>query len=212
MSAECYVGTCAFHSIHNGGDGPFCDEPFCRNKLYGGCMGTQVMVDLETLGNGNSAVIIAVGAVKFDPDLKTVDPDTFYTLVDPQSCVDAGLQMDVSTVMWWLRQSDEAREALRPDDLNKPHLHGVLASLMDWYAGDLPTWGNGATFDNVILRNAYKAVGMEAPWSFWNDRCYRTIKNQNPNVKMARTGTHHNALDDAMSQANHLIQLLNQGA
>lgn len=212
MTAECYVSTCTYHEVNNGGDGPFCDEPFCRNKLYGGRMGTQVMVDLETLGNGNKAVIIAIGAVKFDPDLKTVDPDTFYSLVDPQSCVDVGLEMDVSTVMWWLRQSDEAREALRPEDLNKPSIFAALTSLMDWYGSDLPTWGNGATFDNVILRNAYKAIRTEAPWSFWNDRCYRTIKNQHPNVKMARTGTHHNALDDAMSQANHLIQLLNQGA
>jgi hypothetical protein len=170
-------------------------------------MGIQVMVDLETLGNGNSAVIIAVGAVKFDPDKPVILPEPFYSLVDPQSCVDAGLKLDVSTVLWWMKQSDAARAALKPDELNKPGLHAVMSSLMDWYGGDLPTWGNGATFDNVILRNAFKAVGMEAPWSFWNDRCYRTMKSQYPDVKMARTGTHHNALDDAKSQAVHLCNI-----
>ena len=68
----------------------------------------------------------------------------------------------------------------------------------------MPVWGNGATFDNVILSNAYKAAGMEQPWKFWDDRCYRTVKGLLPDIKIERLGTHHNAVYDAMSQARHL--------
>lgn len=168
----------------------------------------EVMLDLETLGQGNTAVITAIGAVRFNRQTKLVDKHNgFYSLVDAQSCVDHGLKMDVSTVLWWMKQSDAAR-AIYTNDKPKPALPDVLVALIDWYAGhDMPTWGNGATFDNVILRNAFKVCNYETPWSYWNDRCYRTMKNEYPTVKMARSGTHHNAYDDAVSQATHLIAI-----
>ena len=69
-------------------------------------------------------------------------------------------------------------------------------------------WGNGATFDNVILANAYRGAGLPVPWKFWNDKCYRTIKGFFPQIKLQRIGTHHNAQDDAESQAWHLINMV----
>jgi hypothetical protein len=163
----------------------------------------NVMVDLETLGNGSNAVIIAIGAVAFDKDGGL--GGSFYETVDPQSCIDAGLVMDVSTVMWWMRQNDVARAAF-----DKPgrHLNAVLLDFATWFPEGADLWGNGATFDNVILSNAYRATGLTCPWPFWADRCYRTLKNLHPNVPMQRVGTHHNALDDAETQAQHALQIL----
>ena len=163
----------------------------------------HVMVDLETLGNGNDAVIISIGAVAFDVDAGL--GDEFYMNVDPQSCVDAGLKMDVSTVMWWMQQSDEARAAF--ETKGQP-LELVLATFSEWFPEGATLWGNGATFDNVILGSAYRAIGVKQPWEFWNDRCYRTLKNLWPDSKLARIGAHHNALDDARSQAAHAAVLL----
>lgn len=77
---------------------------------------------------------------------------------------------------------------------------------------DAEVWGNGASFDNVILRGAYARNSTPAPWAWWNDRCYRTIKALHREVPMERLGTHHNALDDAISQALHLIRMLNPDA
>jgi len=71
-------------------------------------------------------------------------------------------------------------------------------------------WGNGANFDNVILAEAYRRLDMKLPWHFTQDRCFRTIKSKYWYVDMVRTGTHHNAAGDAMSQANHLIRLNNE--
>jgi hypothetical protein len=68
----------------------------------------------------------------------------------------------------------------------------------------LTIWGNGSTFDNVILRSAFAAAGLEYPVRFWADQCYRTKKNEFPTVPLVREGTHHKALDDAISQAKHL--------
>lgn len=162
------------------------------------------MVDLETLGNGSHAVIISIGAVEFDPDTGLIGRG-FYETVDPQSCVDAGLKMDASTVMWWMQQDAAARAAF---DRPGRHLNAVLLDFAIWFPEGADLWGNGATFDNVILGNAYRAVSFNRPWKFSNDRCYRTLKNLRPDIELVRTGTHHNALDDAKTQAQHAVRIL----
>lgn len=168
----------------------------------------EVMVDLETLGNGNKAVILSIGACKFFPEGQGVPDDPshrFEAFVDPQSCVDAGMQMDASTVLWWMDpERAEARDVMIANMEAAMPLSDALIHFAVWLGGDRPMWGNGATFDNVILRNAYKLAGLDCPWQFWNDRCYRTMKNRVPSVKMQRKGIHHSALADAVSQAEHL--------
>lgn len=69
-------------------------------------------------------------------------------------------------------------------------------------------WGNGADFDNVILASVYKRIGMEQPWLYRNNRCYRTLKALHPEIPIERVGTHHNAVDDAESQARHLLAIM----
>lgn len=168
-------------------------------------MPLNIMTDLETLGTGNDALILSIGAVKFDS--RGVQ-DRFHAAICPKDAARYGLKMDPSTIMWWLDDDrQKAREALLSHE--RVDLATALEGFRMWYGDQsLPTWGNGATFDNVILRNAFEAVGMETPWKFWDDRCYRTVKNMVTAVKMERTGTHHDALADAESQANHLIACL----
>ena len=169
---------------------------------------SNIMLDLETLGNGSDAVIIAIGAVKFDPKTGFVG-DGFYELVHPKSCTDIGLKMDSSTVMWWLKQSHEARGAFADESKMRP-LPEVLEEFATWVEDreKALVWGNGANFDNVILSNAYKAVNQPQPWPYWGDRCYRTISALRKDIKRNRVGTHHNALDDATTQAQHLLEIL----
>ena len=59
------------------------------------------------------------------------------------------------------------------------------------------------------VRRAYQRLPMEAPWTHWNDRCYRTIKGlYGRDIKIERRGTHHHALADAEAQAVHLLRML----
>lgn len=169
---------------------------------------THVMLDLETFGTGNDAVIIAIGAAKFDPNTLTRVDDSFYVTIDPESCTNYGLKMDASTVLWWM--SDELRQACKDWlESKRVDLPTALEAFAMWFGNEsLPLWGNGATFDNVILRSAYKATGLEAPWKFYHDRCYRTMKNAAPGVEIKRVGQHHNAVDDAITQAQHLQDIV----
>lgn len=164
------------------------------------------MLDLETMGNGNRAAIIAIGAVIFDS--QNVEQEGFYAQVSLDSSVRQGMEMDTSTILWWLQQSEEARAAFKNND-NAMSLSTVLNDFAIWLEkfGDVQMWGNGAAFDNTILSAAYRKCGQKQPWPFWNDRCYRTFKAMFPDVKASRFGTHHNAIDDARTQAWHLIEI-----
>ena len=168
---------------------------------------SHIMLDLETMGNGNRAAIIAIGAVSFN---SSGVKERFYQQVSLDMSIDAGLEMGASTVLWWLQQSDAARSAFKSNE-GASSLCDALDDFSRWYAsvGGVQVWGNGAAFDNTILSAAYRLTGIEQPWKFWNDRCYRTVKAVYPQVKMTRSGTHHNAVDDAHSQADHLIQICN---
>ena len=166
---------------------------------------THVMLDLETMGNGKRAAIIAIGAVSF-----TLDgvQERFYQQVSLESPIAAGMEMDASTVLWWLQQSDQARAAFMGNE-SASSLGDALDAFSAWYLtyGGGEVWVNGAAFDNTILSSAYRLTGREQPWKFRNDRCYRTIKAMYPQVALKRVGTHHNAVDDAQSQAEHLIAI-----
>ncbi|NML62243.1 3'-5' exoribonuclease [Massilia sp. RP-1-19] len=169
----------------------------------------DVMVDLETMGTGPNAAIIAIGAVEFDLAKGEVG-DRFYAVVSLESSVTNGGVIDPSTVIWWLGQSDEARKAVCAD---AEHINVALLRFTTWLSqcaarDDLRVWGNGAGFDNVVLEEAYRRSQLTRPWHFWNNRCYRTMKGLQPDLKAVRTGTHHNALDDAMTQAKHLIAVM----
>jgi exodeoxyribonuclease VIII len=170
----------------------------------------DVMVDLETMGNGPRAAVIAIGAVEMDFVASRIG-ETFYRVVDLESSVRAGLEMDASTVLWWLKQSDEARLAITQPGQS---LGQALVDFSAWMQPhgekkDLCVWGNGAAFDNVILASAYKAANIGMPWSHQSDRCYRMVRALYPEIPAGPdTGTKHNALDDAVYQARHLIAML----
>ena len=169
-------------------------------------MTNQLMLDLETLGNSNNAVITQIGAVVFNTENGIVDQ--FHIRIDPQSCVDAGLKMDVSTVLWWMKQSDAARAEFDKVQISlDAALKGFAEFCKRTIDKDSGVWGNGVSFDNVILSNAYKAVGQKQPWMYWQDRCYRTLKQLLKCIPAEEYGTAHNGLDDAIKQAHHLIKI-----
>lgn len=167
-------------------------------------MSNNVAIDLETMDTASTAAIVSIGAVKFDKDgIK----DKFYAIIDLEDCVRLGLTMSPSTVKWWIRQTNKSDTF---NDSLSVNLALALIRFSEWIGHDAKVWGNGSDFDNVILSNAYNACSLTSPWKYYNNCCYRTIKNLAPHIKMCRQGIHHNALDDATSQALHLIEIVKE--
>lgn len=166
----------------------------------------HAMIDTETLGTKPGAALLSIGAVMFGP---TGLGETFYAPVLLESCVGVGLTIDPATVMWWMRQGDEARAAAFCADAAP--LWQVLSAFFDWFVAQRAKhpWCHGATFDVPILEAAFKACDMAAPWEFWNVRDTRTLYDL-AGVKVDRgAGTHHNALDDARNQAEAAVKAMN---
>lgn len=172
------------------------------------------MVDLETLGRGPGCKLLSLGAVVFSPSGLGSE---FYLEVQLER--QGSLTADDETVAWWQTQDPAVRDRLFSSHEGKPYLAAALDQFSAWlesaaevdHKGSLQVrvWGNGADFDNAILQVAYAAMSSRAPWPFWHNRCYRTLKALAPVIRFERQGSHHNALDDAKSQAAHAIKILN---
>lgn len=175
---------------------------------------THLMVDMETMGNSPDAPIVSIGAVFFDPSTGNTGAE-FYRVVSLESSMSFGMKPDASTIQWWLKQSSEARSAILVDEAMG--LRETLELLADFIAENatngshtVQLWGNGCSFDNVILRRAYALTETPFAVPFWNDRDVRTMVELgksvgiNPRFDIPFEGDMHNALSDARHQVKYV--------
>jgi len=167
----------------------------------------DVMLDLETWGKGPGCAIRSIGAAFFNPRTGEVGK-TFYQNIDQVSCEQAGLHIDPETALWWEKQSQASKDALEANPMSLLFAMAEFDEFWKEYGGER-VWCQGAAFDAPIWEAAAKALNRTVPWKYWNVRCTRTaydILGIWPK-EIARTGTHHNALDDCL----HQIKCLDAG-
>ncbi|EBV5177301.1 exonuclease [Escherichia coli] len=168
----------------------------------------HLMIDLETMGKNPDAPVISIGAIFFDPQTGDMGPE-FSKTIDLET---AGGVIDRNTIKWWLKQSREAQSAIMTDEIPLDDALLQLREFIDENSGEffVQVWGNGANFDNTILRRSYERQGIPCPWRYYNDRDVRTIVELGKAIDFdARTaipfeGERHNALDDARYQAKYV--------
>jgi DNA polymerase III epsilon subunit-like protein len=174
----------------------------------------HIMLDLETLGTLPDAAVIAIGACAFDPNADNVSANDLFDRVIMLESARAHGSVDRSTELWWEAQSAEARQHIFSEQAQRDALSlpTAVQHFNDFVGGrDTAVWGNGATFDNVVIRSAFRSCGIDPVWSFRNDKCYRTVINlisKDKQPEFVRQGTAHNALDDAVTQAVFLQKCL----
>lgn len=162
----------------------------------------HVSIDIETMGRGTGAAVVALGAVRFNPGTGDLG-DEFYAAISLESCLRAGLHVDAETIDWWMGQPEEARAALYPED--RMELREALVGFANWMPSNPKgVWGNGVGFDNVILRGAFQACRLRCPWHYRDDRDMRTLQDAAPVttfLQVPEGEVKHNALHDARHQA-----------
>lgn len=163
----------------------------------------DLMIDIETLGTAPGSVILSIGAVAFDAVTGEFGEE-FYAAIDPQSAVAAGLTMDVSTLKWWMMQSEEARRAAFAGERM---IVETLSEFGDYVRRIDATrvWAKPPSFDLVLLEAAFRSAGISIPWHYRTPRDVRTLLDISGKVAMTGVGVAHNALDDARSQAADVI-------
>ncbi|WP_247172375.1 exonuclease [Escherichia coli] len=169
---------------------------------------THLSVDLETMGTNPDAPINSIGGKFFDPATGEMGPE-FSKAIDLET---SGGIIDRKTIKWWAKRSREAQSAIFTDEIPLDDALLQLREFINENSGEsfVQIWGNGANFDNVILRRSYERQGIPCPWRYYNDRDVRTIVELGNSigfdVRMAIPfeGVPHNALDDARHQAKQV--------
>lgn len=161
----------------------------------------HIMFDLETLATTSDAVIMSIGAVKFDLDSDKLDDNGFYASVSIESNLELKRRISEDTLIWWMGQDIAAKAVFKEA---KQTLRVALEEMADWMGSESYTvWSCGADFDLPMLAHAYTQCGIEVPWQYSKSRCFRTYKNLPgaKNIRPPAFGVKHNALSDAYSQA-----------
>ncbi len=177
-------------------------------------MFTHLMVDLETMGKKPGAPIVSVGAVFFDPASGMTGAE-YYQVINLESSMSFGARPDASTILWWLKQSPEARSAIVVDDT--VGLVEALEQLLDFIAENaangsknVQLWGNGSSFDCSLLEAAFELADTPFPIPHWNYRDVRTVVELgkavglNARYDIPFEGDQHNALADARHHVKYV--------
>ena len=175
---------------------------------------THLMVDIEAFGKKADSPVVSIGAVFFDPSTGNTGSE-FYKVISLESAMASGGVPDASTIIFWLKASPEARSELVMDDAIP--LDDALLQLNEFIAENaangpeyVQVWGNGATYDNVLLEASYDRTGIRCPWKFWNNRDVRTVVELGkavgcePRYEIPFDGEPHKAISDALHQVKYV--------
>jgi hypothetical protein len=142
-----------------------------------------------------------VGAVFFDPETGDMG-DEFYANITEKSCKKLKMTKSASTVEWWGKP--EMALANKQLGENQIPIEEVADKFATFFGrGGRWLWSQGANFDEPLWSWAYSALGWaETPWKFFNAQDTRTAYRMAGlnTFKLKRSGTYHNALDDAKHQ------------
>lgn len=169
----------------------------------------NIMIDIETLGKKRGCPVLSIAAVQFDPQSGKTG-DIFYERMSIDAALSYGMP-ETSTLEWWNKQSDEARnEAFGGTRLPIEVAAELRAFIHNAGGSRCIPWGNGSVFDIIILEgwfdrvNPLKDANDEDvyPWKFWNIADLRTlVRLSGIDVRsIPFTGDKHNALADALHQ------------
>ncbi|MGP3280444.1 3'-5' exonuclease [Serratia bockelmannii] len=170
---------------------------------------SNIMIDIETLGKKRGCPVLSIAAVQFDLQTGNVG-ETFYERMSCDAALSYGAP-EISTLEWWSKQSDEARDAAFKGERHPVSVAAELRAFLQRAGGGrcIP-WGNGSVFDISILEGWFDKVDplVDAkgddiyPWKFWDIADLRTlVRLSGINVKaIPFAGEKHNALADALHQ------------
>jgi hypothetical protein len=169
-------------------------------------MSYSIMLDLETLSTTPNAVILTIGAVKFNPYKVNDITDGLYLRINVDEQTTLERDVSESTLTWWANQAEDVRtEAL--SDENRVSLDEFYKQLNKFVVGAKDIWCQGPVFDIVILENLYKQKGWPVPWQFWQIRDSRTLFGVHGDPREKNKAGLHNALEDCVSQAQAVQEI-----
>lgn len=209
----------------------------------------NIVVDIETLSLQSDAAIVSIAAVPFNPngqipkgdepvEFEVLDPCVrdaegeicfiglhrhFYEVINATSCALHGMHIEMDTVNWWEKKSEEAKVDLlnrTPMNIGEAMnaFHNYLEGMKNAYNAEIKIWAQGSDFDFPILKNAFRKTmkDVSLPWKYELQRDARTYILEKlekyygmeekpyeriPKLPEKYKGVSHNALFDARRTA-----------
>lgn len=133
-----------------------------------------LMVDIESLALGPRPVItqLAMLAYELEQDELMEDRYSQYLPIDPQQQIIPPRRIQASTIAWWMKQSDEAREAFELS--TGTDFEELVAAMRGFVAAFNRLTKNGTRnyeitskhpqFDIVAVETLLTELGLEVPW------------------------------------------------
>ena len=171
----------------------------------GECDMRDVLLDLETSGvNPNTAAIIQIGAVKFDPFSGEMGETFKVSLKMPRN-----RYWQEDTRKFWLSRLPLFNEIVKDE---KDTYEG-FKSFIDWVNKDTinpRVWSKPLSFDVPFIASYCEQYDVPNPFNHWEHRDVRSflmgIYGENlPKLEMKNGLTEHDALCDAVNEALWVI-------
>lgn len=159
----------------------------------------HVMIDIETLGTCSDAVVLSIGAVKFNLQ------DKFYTTLNVDEELKTDAKVSADTLLWWLDHK-EVKDVAMLSDINSEPNYDKLSRLLEFVEPCEYFWSKGINFDFPILDNCLRRYGLEPKWRYNKLRDFRTLEALTTHSPISPAS--HNALDDAVEQAKRAVAYL----
>lgn len=190
-------------------------------------MSSNLIIDLETLGTREGAVVISLGATLFDFENGKNDFDSyiengFHVKFDVKDQVrNYKRGIEDGTLAWWKEQSAEARKILVPSDEDASMLEGLemfnawlRASKYDFKNSYV--WSRGTYFDFPKVESMYDQLNLKCGFNTWKIRDVRTFIDvlvgvdngkYEPQNGTPRNFVPHDALHDAAMDAFRMVEI-----
>jgi len=164
-------------------------------------MANDVMIDIESLDTSPNCVILSIGAVLFDPKGTGITEKIDLRPTIEEQTEKYNRSIDESTLVWWSKQSEAAREEAMGDD-DRITFSECMQVLYKFCWNRRAVWSHGAPFDIVVMESAFRQLDMNCPWPYYSIRDTRTLFDIT-GLRLGSGGykTTHKAVEDAERQA-----------
>lgn len=167
----------------------------------GPVMKISAMIDIETLDTCPEAVILSVGACKFNPYSDSEPHAQQHWRISIEEQLSQGRTVSDDTIAWWARQDPNVRDAAFTED-DRITISDFMTEINRWLVGVDKIWCQGPQFDMVILENLFTQFSVHKNWAYWQVCDSRTIFNLMPaDPRKSIRKDAHDALADAYWQS-----------
>ena len=185
-----------------------------NNKKLKAMIYTDVMLDVETLGNKSNYVVTQISLVPFNLSKGDVAgrSDSFSEFISIEDSLQKGLGIESDTLAWWLKQDvDVFKQQLSGSMTIKEVMDKMVDFIANTTSKDTRFWAT-AVLDYQSINSLSKIAGIPSPIFYRNRLCSRTIRFlwEQSTGKEFIFRNNHDAYQDCLFQIEDIVKQIKE--